>query len=84
MIAAAGEPPHCHGDRRPGRGDPGLRRISLLYRAATAGSAHGLWPTQGDEEWRDTTLLACPSFTVQQVQLTAPVGRGSEKYLISQ
>ena len=28
-------------------------------------------------------LLACPSFTVQQVQLTAPVGRGSEKQLIS-
>ena len=41
-------------------------------------------PIQGDEEWRDTTLLACHSFTVQQVQLTAPAGRGSEKQLISQ
>ncbi len=44
----------------------------------------GLRPTQGDEEWRDTTLLACHSFTVQHVQLTAPAGRGSEKQLISQ
>jgi hypothetical protein len=41
-------------------------------------------PIQGDEEWRDITLLACHSFTVQQVQLTAPAGRGSEKQLISQ
>jgi hypothetical protein len=30
----------------------------------------GLRPVQVDEEWRDTTLLACHSFTVQQVQLT--------------
>ncbi len=44
----------------------------------------GLRPTQGDEEWRDATLLACHSFTVQQVQLTAPAGRGSEKQSISQ
>ncbi len=39
---------------------------------------------EGDEEWRDTTLLACHSFTVQQVRLTAPAGRGSENQLISQ
>ena len=44
----------------------------------------GLRPTQGDEEWPDTTLLACQSSTVQQVPLTAPAGRGSEKQLISQ
>src|SRR3984957_4478783 len=50
----------------------------LLYRTVTAGSALGLRPIQGDEEWRGTTLLACHSFTVQQVQLTAPAGRSSE------
>ncbi len=44
----------------------------------------GLQPTQGDEEWRNTALLACDSFRVQQVQLSAPAGRGSEKQLISQ
>jgi hypothetical protein len=58
---------------------------SLIYftEPRPQGVPVGLRPTQGDEEWRDTTLLACPSFTVQQVQLTAPAGRGSEKQLIS-